>query len=49
MAPTKSFKRLIETRVARHPVFRNALLRVVIEALSAGNADIAKAILGVLA
>jgi hypothetical protein len=45
MALTKSFKELVQTRVATDPAFGDALLREGIDTLLAADVDTGKAIL----
>jgi DNA-binding phage protein len=45
MALTRSFKELVQKRVAHEPGFGEALLQEAIEALLAGDVDTAKAVL----
>jgi DNA-binding phage protein len=45
MATTRSFKELVQTRVARDPEFAAALLREGVDALLTGDVDAGKSIL----
>ena len=45
MALTKSFKELVQRRVASEPAFADALLREAVDTLLAGDVDAGKAIL----
>ena len=45
MAVTKSFKELVQSRVAQDPAFAEALLREGIDTMLAGDVDVGKAIL----
>ena len=45
MAPTKSLKELVQSRVARDPEFAAALLREGIDTMLAGDVDAGRAVL----
>lgn len=45
MALTRDFKKTLQARIARDPVYRMALLRESVECLLSGDLDIGKAIL----
>jgi DNA-binding phage protein len=45
MAVTRSFKTMVEERLARDPGFREALLRESVEAMLAGDMEAGKAVL----